>query len=76
MPIAIESSSPGQYLGPMESQLVMLGSVIFLLNDEQRLSIINYVSSLAYELKNSFVDGVDRLPNLIDRPAQETRVKD
>jgi hypothetical protein len=76
MPIAIESSSPGQYLGPMESQLVMLGSVIFLLNDEQKLSIINYVSSLAYELKNSFVDGVDRLHNLIDRPAQETRVKD
>ncbi len=76
MPIAIESSSPGQYLGPMESQLVMLGNVIFLLNDGQKLSIIDYVSSLAHELKKSFVDGVDRLPNLIDRPAQETTVKD
>jgi hypothetical protein len=76
MPIAIESSSLGQYLNPMESQLVMLGNVIFLLNDGQKLSIIDYVSSLAHELKKSFVDGVDRLPNSIDRPAQETRVKD
>jgi hypothetical protein len=54
----------------------MLCSVIFQPNDEQELSIINYVSSLAYELKNSFVDGVDSLHNLIDRPAQVTRVKD
>ncbi|MFQ3188596.1 MAG: hypothetical protein ACJAWT_002035 [Glaciecola sp.] len=61
MPIAIESNSPGQYLDSMESQSVMLGSVIFQPNDEQ---------------KNSLVDGVDTLPNLIDRPAQETTVKD
>ncbi len=45
MPIAIESSSLGQYLNPMESQLVMLGNVISLLNDGQKLCIIDYVSS-------------------------------
>lgn len=40
MPIAIESNSLGQYLDFMESQLVMLGSVIFQPNNEQKTRLL------------------------------------
>jgi hypothetical protein len=72
MPIAIESSSSRQYLDSMDSQLEILDSLISQLNDEQKLSIIDYASFQTHQSKISFVDGVAAIPNLIDRPTQET----
>jgi hypothetical protein len=77
MPIAIESSPLRPYLDSMESRSVevqseMLDSLMSQLNDEQRQSIIDYASFLAHQSKTEVVDRVDALPNLINRPPQET----
>lgn len=77
MLIALENSSLIQYLDSMNSQTVggqsdILGSLMSQLNNEQQQSIIDYASFLVHQSKIQVVEGVNAVPNLIDRPTQET----
>jgi len=75
MPTAVDYNSSTQFIDSLDDYSAILSDLMSQLNSEQRQSIFDYARFLAHQSKLTIVESVPVIPNLINRPLNETVVQ-